>query len=108
AAGLALLNKQPRKDAGSGGLSPAQYQQAFVWSAVFLAEFLRLVGPSANQWDTDRSARSIPILGVPAVNAAQSPSTHVWREVGYYNASGFNILILGVSQKERPKEILGM
>lgn len=90
AAGLSFLNKRPRQGEGSVGLSPAQYRQAMIWSAVALDELFNIAGKP----NYPRSARPVPVLG-PVSTETVSGEDVDWEKVGRFDGAGFNVLVIG-------------
>ena len=88
AAGLAFLNKVPRQQTGSAGLTAEQYQQAFVWAAVATASVL-----SACAITPPGEAISIPTVGPKRLIAEQIDEPD-WVAVSGYDHPGLNILVL--------------
>jgi tetratricopeptide (TPR) repeat protein len=106
AAGLAFLHKVPRQGTGSGGLSASQYRQSFVWSAVFLRRFFNLQGLSVEQ--ACRYEARVPVLGKSPSSKGPVPSAADWQSVKYFDAQGFNILVVPKPSSPIPPEILSL
>ena len=87
AAGLSFVNKRQRNPGDSIGLSKKQYCQAFVWSAVFLKKAIDEASINYCQ------GQQIPHLGLTDIECL-SISEDLWGEIGGFDSSGFNILIL--------------
>ena len=87
AAGLSFLNLRPREGTGSVGMSPAQYRQAFVWSAIALRHFIQathlaiLKARAGSQaWDFRRLSRRASAIsnGAPSSVSTVRVSTFYW------------------------------
>lgn len=102
AAGLAFLNKVPREGLASGGLSAAQYQQSFVWAATFLNAFVRQSGSDIQGFGDSISDSAIPVLGAAMAQTGPAPTTQEWLQVAYFDANGFNILVLPPTTQVSP------
>ncbi|MBZ0164823.1 MAG: hypothetical protein K8H74_19190 [Notoacmeibacter sp.] len=100
-AGLAFLHKMPRGGSGSGGITPSQYAQSFVWSAVFLKQLLDLNGKDLNELFPNEAAVPWPI-GLAAGSRPKTTPTDLSLR---FDESGFNILILGNDVDAVPSEI---
>ena len=96
-AGLAFMNKRPSEGEGSDGLTRAQYQQAFVWAAVNLQQFLQMSGVAAVT-----TQQSIPTLGVQTETQRISMTEEEWASFGGFNADGMNILVLSSAPPQEP------
>jgi hypothetical protein len=100
AAGLSLLNKQPRQGEGSVGLTPAQYRQAMIWSAVALDELIKIAGAPKCP-----SSAPVPVLGAPP--ATKLGQDLDWSQVGHFDSNGFNVLVVGPGER-LPSEVLAV
>lgn len=100
-AGLAFLHKVPRGGSGSGGLTPSQYVQSFIWSAVFLRRLLDLIGTDMSELYPKETAVPWPIGLSQGPRPEKKPKDLSLR----FEDSGFNILILGTDAVVVPSEI---
>ena len=104
AAGLAFLHKIPRMGSSSGGLSESQYRQSLIWSAVFLRQFHESMGLTVHQMFPNELR--VPVLGNAMPDRGPIPSEQDWQRVKYFDAQGFNVIIVSKATKEVPAEIL--
>jgi hypothetical protein len=88
AAGLTFINKRPRQQSGSVGLSEDQYLQAFVWAAIFLRRFFEV---AQVKWLPSKE----PVVPI-GLQEREEPgvSTAEWRDLLHFDQTTFNILIL--------------
>jgi tetratricopeptide (TPR) repeat protein len=106
AAGLAFLHKVPREGEGSGGLTPSQYRQSFIWSAVFLQRLLHVAGHAAE--DLFPGEPEVPVFGPATPTEGPIPSDADWARVKYFDADGFNVLVLPNSTDPVPIGVLNL
>ena len=97
AAGLAFLHKLPHKEASSGGLTDSQYQQSFIWAAIFLRELLDLNYISIDQACPNDGA--VPVVGMRTSGDEPVPTDQDWQSVKYFDENGFNILVVPPSDQ---------
>lgn len=95
AAGLAFLNKRPPEGRASDGMTRDQYQQAFVWAAVNLQQFLEMSGVAAVT-----ALQTIPTLGAQREHQRVFMTEEEWASVGGFNANGMNILVLSSAPRQ--------
>lgn len=88
ASGLAFLNKRPRQQGGSIGLSLSQYRESFIWSALHLRQFFEL---TQVKWIP--TSTQIPPLGLQTAFSSM-PNAAAWRDLVSFDQRSFNILVL--------------
>jgi tetratricopeptide (TPR) repeat protein len=103
AAGLAFLHKIPREGNSSGGLSASQYRQSFIWAASFLNQFLDSLSISIESLFPTET--KVPVLGKAVPTDGITPTSLEWQKVKYFDADGFNILVIPNSREPVPEEI---
>jgi hypothetical protein len=106
AAGLAFLHKVPRREVRSGGLTTSQYRQSFIWSAIFLRQLFQSVSLPIDQAFPGET--NVPVLGKPVSTPGPTPSEADWECVKYFDANGFNVLVIAKMVDPIPPEILSL
>lgn len=106
AAGLAFLHKVPRQGSSSGGLTTSQYRQSFIWSAVFLRQLFQAVGlPMEQEFPGETN---VPLLGKTISTEGPIPSEAEWKRVKYFDANGFNVLVISKIADPVPPDIVSL
>ncbi|HLP68894.1 MAG TPA: hypothetical protein VK181_15370 [Rhizobium sp.] len=100
-AGLAFLHKAPRAGSGSGGLTTSQYNQSFIWSAVFLKQLIKMIGKEVTDLFPNEMAAPWPNSPVQLPRSDTPPFSPAAR----FHKSDFNILIVGKDLDVLPADI---